>query len=49
MELTTAIVLFGIHITMCATVVAIAWYGPLSKQERAKEKVREYKNKQSNT
>jgi hypothetical protein len=45
MELTTAIVLFGIHITMCATVVAIAWYGPLSRQERAKEKVREHKEK----
>ena len=45
MDWTTALMLFGIHMVLCSVVVAIAWHGPLSRQERAKEKVRQFKNK----
>ncbi len=45
MDWTTAVLLFGIHMALVATVIAIAWHGPLSKQERAREKVRQFKNK----
>ena len=45
MDWTTGVILFGIHMALVATVIAMAWNGPLSKQERAKEKVREFINK----
>tara|TARA_R100000008_G_scaffold59683_1_gene37359 strand:+ start:840 stop:986 length:147 start_codon:yes stop_codon:yes gene_type:complete len=42
---TTGALLFGIHMALVATVIAMVWHGPLSQQQRAKEKVREYTNK----
>ena len=45
MDWTTAVLLFGIHMAMVATVVAMVWNGPLTKQTLAKEKVRENKEK----
>jgi hypothetical protein len=45
MDWTTALMLFGIHMALCSVVVAMVWHGPLARQERAKEKVREYTNK----
>jgi hypothetical protein len=45
MDWTTGALLFGIHMALCSVVVAMVWHGPLARQERAKEKVREYTNK----
>ena len=45
LDWTVGALLFGTHIALCASVVAMVWYGPLSKRERAKEKVREFLNK----
>jgi len=45
MDWPTALMLFGIHMVLCSVVVAMVWHGPLSRQERAKEKVRQFKNK----
>ena len=42
---TLAALLFGIHMALCSVVVAMVWHGPLARQERAKEKVREFINK----
>ena len=41
MDWTTAVLLFGIHVVLVSTVVAMAWHGPLTKQTLAKEKRRE--------
>ena len=32
MDWTTAVLLFAIHIGLVSTVIAMAWYGPLTKQ-----------------
>ena len=45
MDWTTGVLLFGIHMALVGTVVAIVWTGPLARQQRAKEKVREFINK----
>jgi hypothetical protein len=45
LDWTTGALLFGIHMALVASVVAMVWNGPLSKQERAREKVREFLNK----
>ena len=45
LDWTLGALLFGIHMALCASVVAMVWYGPLSRQQRAKEKVREFLNK----
>ena len=45
MDWTTGALLFGIHMALVATVVAMVWHGPLARQQRAKEKVREFLNK----
>ena len=42
---TTGALLFGIHMALVATVVAMVWNGPLLKHTLAKEKVRESKEK----
>ncbi len=45
LDWTVGALLFGIHMALCASVIAMAWFGPLSKRQRAKEKVREFNNK----
>ena len=32
MDWTTGVILFGIHMALVATIVAMVWNGPLSKQ-----------------
>jgi len=38
-----AIVLISVHLASVAVVVAMVWYRPLPRQERAREKVRKGK------
>ena len=45
MDWTTGVLLFGIHMALVATVVAMVWNGPLIKHTLAKEKMRESKEK----
>lgn len=45
LDWTTGALLFGIHMALVASVVAMVWHGPLARQQRAKEKVREFLNK----
>ena len=45
MDWTTGVLLFVIHAALVSTVVAMVWHGPLARQQRAKEKVRESKEK----
>ncbi len=45
MDWTVGALLFGIHMALCASVIAMVWYGPLTKRALAKEKMRESKEK----